>query len=38
MFIRCIYRGTNSFGAVVEQSISAKVDDKTKRIYDVVYE
>ncbi|WP_151946955.1 hypothetical protein [Aliarcobacter butzleri] len=38
MFIRCIYRGTNSFGGVVEQSISAKVDDKTKNIYDISYE
>ena len=38
MFIRCIYKGTNSFGAIVKQSISAKVDDKTKNIYDISYE
>ena len=38
MFIRCIFNGSNSFGGVVEHMVSAKVDEKTKKIYDIQVE
>lgn len=38
MFIRCIFNGSNALGGVVEHMISAKVDEKTKNIYDVQVE
>ena len=38
MFIRCIFNGSNAMGGIVEHMVSAKVDEKTKRIYDVQVE
>lgn len=35
MKIFCTFRGTNAFNAIVTQTISAKVDENTKKIYDI---
>jgi hypothetical protein len=35
MFVRCIFNGSNVYGGIVEHMISAKVDEKQKKIYDI---
>ena len=38
MQIKCRFKGKNAFGGVVTETWVAKIDDKTKNIYDVSQE